>query len=272
MTVATVTRSEFTKFFSTSLWWVLGLVLVVYIAFTAGALAFAFGAVSSGTLPSEAAPLPAEGLAPLLYSLAASVGYVIPLILGTLMVTSEFRHKTLTATFLATPRRRTVLWAKIVAGFVVGVGFGIVGALSSVGPAAGLLAVFGIETDLRLGSTWALIARVVLALTIWVIVGIGVGALVRNQVAAVVGVLVFTQFLEPIARTAGAFVEGLDTVTTYLPGAASDALVGASIFEIAGAGSDASGLEWWAGGAVLLAYAAVLLVLGYALNWRRDVS
>ncbi|HCM48972.1 MAG TPA: ABC transporter permease, partial [Microbacterium sp.] len=39
MTVATVTRSEFTKFFSTSLWWVLGLVLVVYIASTAGALA-----------------------------------------------------------------------------------------------------------------------------------------------------------------------------------------------------------------------------------------
>ena len=28
----------------------------------------------------------------------------------------------------------------------------------------------------------------------------------------------------------------------------------------------------WAGGAVLLGYALVLLVLGYALNWRRDVS
>ena len=94
----------------------------------------------------------------------------------------------------------------------------------------------------------------------------------RNQVAAVVGVLVFTQFLEPIARTAGAFVEGLDTVTNYLPGAASDALVGASIFQMAGAGASTSGLEWWAGGAVLLGYALVLLVLGYALNWRRDVS
>ena len=92
------------------------------------------------------------------------------------------------------------------------------------------------------------------------------------QVAAVVGVLVFTQFLEPIARTAGAFVEGLDTVTNYLPGAASDALVGASIFQMAGAGASTSGLEWWAGGAVLLGYALVLLVLGYALNWRRDVS
>ena len=272
MTVATVTRSEFTKFFSTSLWWVLGLVLVVYIASTAGALAFVFGAVSNGTLPGDGAPVPTEGVAPLLYSLAASVGYVIPLIMGTLIVTTEFRHKTLTATFLATPRRGTVLWAKIVAGIVVGVGFGIVGALSSVGPAAGFLTVFGIDTDLGAGSTWALIARVVLALTIWVVVGIGVGTLVRNQVAAVVGVLVFTQFLEPIARTAGAFVEGLDTVTNYLPGAASDALVGASIFQMAGAGASTSGLEWWAGGAVLLGYALVLLVLGYALNWRRDVS
>jgi len=77
MTVATVTRSEFTKFFSTSLWWVLGLVLVVYIASTAGALAFVFGAVSNGTLPGDGAPVPTEGVAPLLYSLAASVGYVI---------------------------------------------------------------------------------------------------------------------------------------------------------------------------------------------------
>ncbi|WP_434968613.1 ABC transporter permease [Microbacterium sp. bgisy207] len=271
MTVAAVTRSEFTKLFSTSMWWILGLVLVLYVAATAGSLAFVFGAVSSGTLPNDGAPVPSEGLASVLYSLAASIGYVVPLILGTLMVTAEFRHKTLTATFLTTPRRGTVLWAKVVAGLLIGVAFGIVGALSSVAPSAGVLAVFGLETDLGAAATWALIGRLVLALTIWVIVGIGVGVLVRNQVAAVVGVLVFTQFLEPIARTAGAFVDGLDTVTNYLPGAASDALVGSSIFQVAGAGAS-GGLDWWAGGAVLLAYAAVLLVLGYVVSWRRDVS
>lgn len=273
MTVAQVTRSEFTKLFSTSLWWILAVVLAVYVAFTAGALAFIFGAVSNGTLPSQGMPLPTEGLAPVLYGLAATVGYVIPLIIGTLMVTSEFRHKTLTATFLATPRRGTVLWAKLVAGAVIGLLFGVIGALSSVGPAAGALAAFGLNTELDSRDTWGLIGRVVVAFVLWVIIGVGVGALVRNQVAAVVGVLVFTQFLEPIARTAGAFVDGLDDVMQYLPGAATDALVGSSIIALAGpAGGGAASLEWWAGGAVLLAYALVFLVLGYLVSWRRDVS
>lgn len=271
MTVATVTRSEFTKLFSTSMWWVLAVVLVVYVAFTASALAFVFGGVSNGTLPSQGPPLPTEGLAGLLYGLAATLGYVIPLILGTLMITGEFRHRTLTATFLATPRRGTVLWAKLIAGIVVGLLFGVIGAASAVGPAAGVLSVFGLDPELGSRDTWGLIGRVVLAFVIWVVIGIGVGSLVRNQVAAVVGVIVFTQFLEPIARTAAAFVEGLGSVMQYLPGAATDALVGSSIFSIAGTAETAS-LEWWAGGAVLLGYAGVFLILGYALSWRRDVS
>ena len=47
-----------------------------------------------------------------------------------------------------------------------------------------------------------------LAFVLWVLVGIGVGALVRNQVGAIVGVLVFTQFLEPVGRTAAALRRG----------------------------------------------------------------
>ena len=77
----------------------------------------------------------------------------------------------------------------------------------------------------------------IIAFVLWVLVGIGVGALVRNQVGAIVGVLVFTQFLEPVGRTAAGFVEGLSNVTRFLPGAASDALVGASLFNTATPGS-----------------------------------
>ena len=44
------------------------------------------------------------------------------------------------------------------------------------------------------------------------------GAVVRNQVGAIVGVLVFTQFLEPVGRAAAAFVEGLSDITRFLPG------------------------------------------------------
>ena len=96
----------------------------------------------------------------------------------------------------------------------------------------------------------------------------------RNQVGAIVGVLVFTQFLEPVGRAAAAFVDGLSDVTRFLPGAASDALVGASIFNMgmASTGGSSDALEWWAGGLVLLGYAVVFVVLGHLVSWRRDVS
>ena len=58
----------------------------------------------------------------------------------------------------------------------------------------------------------------------------------------------------------------------YLPGAASDALVGASVFTGMTPGATDDALEWWAGGLVLLGYGAVLVLLGYLVSWRRDVS
>src|SRR6188472_1555741 len=274
MSLANATRSEATKQFSTSMWWILAIVLVAYVAFTAAILGFVFSAASSGSLPGNAPQIPADGLPAILYSTATAIGYVFPLLIGTLMVTTEFRHKTLTPTFLATPKRGVVLWAKIVVGIGVGVLFGILGVLSSVVPAAGLLAAHGLHTDLTSVDTWALFGRMILAFILWVLIGIGVGVLVRNQVGAIVGVLVFTQFLEPVGRAAASFVDGLSDVTRFLPGAASDALVGASIFNMgmASTGASSDALEWWAGGLVLLGYAVVFVVLGHLVSWRRDVS
>jgi hypothetical protein len=107
---------------------------------------------------------------------------------------------------------------------------------------------------------------------LWTLIGVGVGALVRNQVAAVVGVLVFTQFVEPIGRTAAAFVDGLADYTRFLPGAAGDALVGASVFSTAMPQGSTDALPWWVGGIVLLGYAVLFVVLGHLVSWRRDVS
>src|SRR5215207_9778892 len=273
MSLANVTRSEATKQFTTSMWWILAIVLFVYIGFTAAVLGFVFSAAATGSLPGDAPPIPADGLSATLYSTATAVGYVFPLLIGTLMVTTEFRHKTLSPTFLATPQRGLVLSGKVLVGVVLGVLFGVVGLVSSVGPAAGFLLANGLETDLASLDTWALFGRMILAFVLWVLVGIGVGALVRNQVGAIVGVLVFTQFLEPVGRAAAGFVEGLTNVTRFLPGAASDALVGASLFSSAAPGMPAEDpLAWWAGGLVLLGYALVLLVLGYLTSWRRDVT
>ena len=274
MSLTATTRSESVKQFTTSIWWVLAIVLAAYVAFTAAVLGFVFSLSATGSLPGENAPqLPAESLPPVLYSTATAVGYVFPLLVGTLMVTTEFRHKTLTPTFLATPRRGRVLVAKLLIGILLGAILGVIGVAAAVGTSAGILAGFGVDTQLTSADTWALFGRMILAFVLWVLIGIGVGALVRNQVGAIVGVLVFTQFLEPVGRAVAAFVDQLAGVIRFLPGAASDALVGSSIFNaVPSTASSAEPLEWWVGGLVLLGYAVVFVVIGHLVSWRRDVS
>lgn len=264
-------RAELAKLLTTKVWWILAIVLFVYVAFTATILAFAFSIGASSADPA-APQIPADALPPIVYSIAHSVGYVFPLLLGTLAVTGEFRHQTLTPTFLATPKRGRVLAAKLVVMALFGALYGVVAVAAAVGPGAAVLSMEGV-TALDDSDTWLMFARIVLAMALWAIIGVGVGALIPNQVAAIVVVLAFTQFVEPILRTVAAFVEWAAEVGNYLPGAAGDTLAGASIFTAMGmAAGDASPLEWWHGGLVLLAYALLATVVGYLVSWRRDVT
>src|SRR5690606_34830349 len=159
------------------------------------------------------------------YSVATASGFVFPVIVGAMSVTSEVRHRTLSTTFLATPHRAPVLAAKVVVAAVVGTGYGVVASLATVGLGALVLGSAGEPTALAESDAWAVIARMVLAMPIWAMLGVGLGVLVPSQVGSIVAILAFTQFVEPIVRTAAAFVEGLGGAAKFLPGAAGDALV-----------------------------------------------
>ena len=268
--------SEFQKVFTTRMWWLIAVLLVAYVAFLAGG----FGAFLGWTIENpEAAENtgnntqlpPGMQIAPLIYGFASSVGYVFPVLLGALAVTGEFRHKTLTPTFLAEPHRSTVLSAKFVSQLIVGAGLGVIAFATSVGTGAAALAAFGLDTELDTSDTWALIGRGVLAMALWGTIGVGLGTLVTNQVAAIVIVIAFTQFVEPILRLAASLNDLTAQIGQFLPGAASDALVGASFYSIASVGSSVS-LEWWQGGLVLLTIGVVATVVGGATTWRRDVT
>lgn len=267
-----VVRSEYLKVVSVRIWWVLLLVLLGYIGFTAGLLALAFGGVASVS-GSNLPPIPEASLPPLIYSVAASIGYVFPVLFGTLATTTEFRHQTLTPTFLATPRRGIVLAGKLAVAAVFGVVYALGALIMSVGVGAAILAATGHDTGLGQGDTWLLIGRIVLAMVLWAVIGVGLGALIPNQVAAVVVVLAFTQFVEPVLRLASSLSDLTGSVGQFLPGAASDALVGSSIFSFLGAtGGQVRSLDWWQGGLILLGLAAAVTALGLCTNWRKDVT
>jgi len=269
--------AEFSKILTTRMWWILALVLFGYIALIAGGLSALFGGLQNGSISPDAvntgggADLSTLGtLPPLIYSFAASVGYVFPVLLGALATTGEFRHQTLTPTFLATPKRGRVLGAKTIALFAMGAALGVVGLAASVGIGALVFSGFGIDPLLADGETWGLIGRTVLAMAIWAVIGVGLGVLVPSQVASIVIVLAFTQFIEPLLRFASTFTQITADIGKFLPGAASDALVGESFFTLASPGGAL--LTSWQGGLVLLAYGLLATVAGYFISWKRDVT
>ncbi|TFD48028.1 ABC transporter permease [Cryobacterium sp. Hh11] len=259
--------AEFAKIFTTRLWWILALVLFGYIGLLAGGLAALFsglqtGVISPDTVNAGGGDLSGFGsLPPIIYSFASSVGYVFPVLIGALTTTGEFRHQTLTPTFLATPRRGVVLGAKTVTLLLVGAAFGLIALAASVGIGGGVMSAFGVDALLLDSETWLLAARSVLAMGLWAAIGVGLGVLVPNQVASIVIVLAFTQFVEPLLRLAASFLEVTAKIGNFLPGAASDALVGASIFTLMNP-AGAAPLDWWQGGLVLLGYALVATVIG----------
>ena len=256
--------AEWRKLTSTALWWVLALGMAAYLAFVGAAMAFSLTVAPEGQAP----PLAGLDAALTVYGVLNAVGYVFPLVVGTLLVTTEVRHKTLTQTLLAEPRRGVVLGAKLVLAAGIGLLYGLAGVVGLVAAGAPVLAAVGDGAFLGDPQVVRALLLGVLVTGLWAVLGTGFGAVVPHQVAAVVAILAFTQFVEPIARLGLGAVDSLSGVSAYLPGAAADAVVGASLFSQMG---DVDLLPAWGGALVLLGYAAALTLAGRLTTFARDV-
>jgi ABC-type transport system involved in multi-copper enzyme maturation permease subunit len=262
--------SEFAKVFRTRLWWLLAIILVAYVGTAAGGIALAF-AFAPEAMTGAGAGLPiGDSLAPLVYSMATASGFVFPVILGAISVTSEVRHRTLTTTFTAIPKRSIVLAGKATVGLVLGAVLGVLGFATSVGAGALSLGLGDIDTRLGDSDIWAMVARGILAMALWGFVGVGLGVMVPSQIGSIVSIIAFTQFIEPLVRLAGTLIEPLGDVVKFLPGAAGDALVGSSFYTLMGGGGPS--LEWWQGALLLAGYGLLFLLIGRFTFWRRDVT
>ena len=268
-------RTEYRKLVSTRLWWILLLSMAAYMAFLAAIMAFALSqdsAALTGGVPG-AEPVTAltpEAVAKTIYTLATSLGYVFPVIVGAMAMTSEFRHQTITPTLLAEPRRTVFLTAKMISTVPVGLLFGVVGTAATVGAGASVLALLGKPTYLTDPVVMRSAALSVLALAVWTVVGVGFGALVTNQVAVIVIMLAFTQFVEPILRIVMGLIDWSEGISKYLPGAAGEAITGSSFY--ADSGMAAGLLPSWSGFAVLLGYAIVFALIGRLTTLRHDIT
>ncbi len=118
------------------------------------------------------------------------------LVLGVLGMAGEWRHRTITSTVLAAPDRVRLLAAKTLSYAVAGVVLSLVVTLTIMAVGTAILAARD-QTTLGAGDLADVLWRNLLVAALLGAFGVCVGGLVRNQVVAMIGVLVVSFVLEP---------------------------------------------------------------------------
>ena len=188
---------------------------------------------------------------------AGTSGALFASLIGVMAITSEFRHGTIRSTFLVTPDRNRVIAAKVVASLLMGIAFGLVAIALSFGIGYAILAGRGIDFALDTNHVVLLVLGTLVMTALWAALGVGLGAVVTNQVFAVIGMIVWAFFIDNLVRAL------VPDVGRFTPVGASDAVTaGFADYLLAPA----------LGGLLLIAYAVAFVAAGALLVARRDVT
>lgn len=244
-------RSEVLKIRTTRGWWAYLIVIVLLTGMAVAADTGTAGDADRSQLEFQLGLVEAAGFAALL-----------ALLLGITIVTSEFRHGTVTPTFLAAPNREQVLASKTIAGSIVAVLFGLLALLVVAAVGLPWLSIVGADIHASDGEIGVRAAQTLLGAVLWALMGVAVGSVVHSQVAALVGALVWV-FLGETLLVGLAGLLDVDGAVPYLPFQALD-------------GADGTGggdlLSYWPAVAVSLGWVALLGAAGVWRTRRRDIT
>jgi ABC-2 type transport system permease protein len=280
-------RGELLKIRTTNTWWLFGLGIL---GFTALALLINC-IVANETLdapppdvtgldPEEAAQSQANFAAQSsvirqaanIYTSGQFFGGLFVLLLGMLLITNEFYHQTATATFLTTPHRSAVVTAKLITAMAFAAFFWLIITAIDLAVGATFLNSQGYSPGLGEWEVQRAILFNLLVFMLWSILGVGFGALIRNQVGAVVTgaalYLIGTQIAQAVFFLIYEFVIKEDWVLTSMvvvPAVAAQILTSPNELY-------PEAPEYWVGGIVMLAYGAIAGVVGTLIMRTRDIS
>jgi ABC-2 type transport system permease protein len=178
-------------------------------------------------------------------------------LIGVMAITSEFRHGTIRSTFLVTPQRGRVIAAKVIASLLMGLLFGAFAIGLSLAAGYAMLAARGVQLALDTNHVLLLVLGTVAMTALWAALGVGFGAVIKNQVFAVIALLVWTGVVNPIIDGA------LPGAGRFTPIAASTSLTADPANYL---------LSPLSGGLLLIFYTLLLVVAGALLVARRDVT
>jgi ABC-2 type transport system permease protein len=195
------------------------------------------------------------------FGLGTTFGMIFGSLLGALSITNEIRHGMIRPTLLATPNRARVITAKVAASLIAGAALGLLAEAIAVGVGSAGLAARGISFAGTGGDVAQLLFGGAIAAALWAAIGVGVGALVRNQVGAAIGLVVWLLFIEMTV------IGSIPSVGKFLPGASGGALAGAMLEQTA-----TYLLAPAVGALLIVVYAVVATGAGLFATVRRDVS
>jgi ABC-2 type transport system permease protein len=185
-----------------------------------------------------------------------STAAVTLLVFGIVGATGEFRHRTVAPAVLIAPDRFRLGVARTAAYAFTGLLVGV--AVIAIAIVLGALLLGGEPGPSLGGSEYVtVIVGGLGAATLSAAIGVGVGLLVRNQVAGVVGALVWLFVLEPLVSLIS------EDIVDYTIGSASGS---------AGGASTEDALSWGAGLGVLALWAVLFVAVGLLVDRRRDVE
>jgi hypothetical protein len=246
-----LTAAELLKLRTTrTFWWY----VLATVAFVPVSIAVAVNrAGSTGYAPLDST----DGVRAIFAS--ASGGGILLTLIGITLIAGEFRFQTAVGTFLVTPDRRRVLGAKLAAATIVGGALGALCALLALVVAIPVLEHRGVDVAAHGASVAGVLAGCVAGTAISGLVGVGIGALLRNQTLAIVVTLVWLFLIESMLI---AFATGIGR---WLPGGAASALAGTDV----GTGDL---LPAWGAALLFAAYGIAFAAAGSRFVLRRDVA
>ena len=192
--------------------------------------------------------------------------YIFAIIIGIMLMSGEFRHGTAVATFLTAPKRGTVLANKL---GIAAIGGALVMVISTAaGIAAGwvTLSFFENVAEPSSGVFVNTMLAAVVSGSILGIVGVAIGTLIRNQMLAITGSLIYLFVVDPILLTL------VPDAGKWLPSGLITAMLALDI-QAPGLGIDtANYLPPLTATLVLLGYGVVFGVVAIATSLRRDID
>jgi ABC-2 type transport system permease protein len=187
----------------------------------------------------------------------AAGGVILVVVAGIIGMAGDWRFGQASQTFLTTPLRRRVVVAKTLVYIGVGVVFGIAAGAASAATAWIWYRTSGVALPLERSAVWLTLLGCLAVAAAFGALGVGIGAVTRNQVVSIVGTMAWLVVVEQILFSMSS------RVFRWLPGMASLSLRRMPADDLLPARSAA---------VVLIAVVAALLLAGAWFVEHDDVT